>query len=144
MSDVINLKEVALYDTSGAQISRGSLTFSLSSTGNFLSGNWGSASLCNDGVTTNDAGCHSGFDDPNPNLNITFSCPLGTANISQVLSKVVVYNRETCCGDRILAFKMDFLGPANTVIGDSYNFTSVQPVYNITTSFSGEKQLRWP
>ncbi len=135
---VINLKEVMLYDPMGAKISPGALTFRLSSTGNF--GAWGNASKCNDGDVTSDAGCHSSPSQasyPNPTLTITFSCPWGTTNITQVLSRVDVYNRVgSCCQNRILDFKMDFLGPGSVQIGDSYVFNSSNATYNIIISKS--------
>jgi hypothetical protein len=131
---IINLREVMLYDPMGAKISPDALTFSLSST---LSGfdAWGSAILCNDGDFTSDAGCHSSAsrasDWPNPTLTIAFSCPLGTTNITQVLSRVYVYNREGQHANRILDFKMDFLGPDKSQIGDSYFFNPSNTTYNI-------------
>jgi hypothetical protein len=139
---IIHLKEVMLYDPTGAKISPGALTFSLSSTYGGI-GAWGSASKCNDGDVTSDAGCHSSGNlksDPNPTLTIAFSCPWGTTNITQVLSRVYVYNRVGSTQDRILDFKMDFLGPGNIQIGDTYLFNPSNTTYNIIFSKSGMKQ----
>jgi hypothetical protein len=127
-----------LYDPMGAKISQGALTFRLSSTytGSPL---WNIAYKCNDGVI-DDTGCASVSGDANPTLTITFSCPSGTTNVSQVMSKVVVYNRaEQCCTDRILDFKMDFLGPDGIQMGDSFFFNPALNEYSITSIWSGKR-----
>ena len=138
---IVNLKEVMLYDPTGAKISPSALTFSLSST--YGSGAWGSASKCNDGDVTSDTGCHSSGSlntDPQPTLTIAFSCPWGTTNITQVLSRVLVYNRGSN-QNRILDFKMDFLNSTNAQIGDSYAFNPSNATYNITCNRSGKRLM---
>jgi hypothetical protein len=143
---IINLREVMLYDPMGVKISPGALTFSLSSTYTGSGSDvWGIASKCNDGDFTSNAGCHSSpnrASDPNPTLTIAFSCPWGTTNMTQVLSRVYVYNRVGSNQNRILDFKMDFLGPGNVQMGDSYSFNPSNSTYNIICSWSGKRLKR--
>lgn len=110
----INLAEVQLYDAQGKQIPRETLSASLSSTFPFNPPL--EASNCIDGDTTGIVPdiCNSGslYDprygavDPNPSLTIGYPCPSGQTLGS--LSRVMVFNREDCCQERIVYFMLDF------------------------------------
>ncbi|KAI8475615.1 MAG: hypothetical protein J3K34DRAFT_481938 [Monoraphidium minutum] len=119
---VLNLAEVQLFDAASKQIDRSLLNFKLSS-----SMIWAdiplSASYCNDGATTSlifksesvpNIGqgqiCQSKPvpSDLSPRLEISYRCASG-------LSKVVVSNRQDCCGERINAFSLDFIANSGVV-----------------------------
>ncbi|KAI8475626.1 MAG: hypothetical protein J3K34DRAFT_403898 [Monoraphidium minutum] len=126
---VLHLAEVQLFQSSGAPIDRLQLRFSLSSTTEWDGGVVLSANNCNDGITasivfvpgTNVLNkqlgqiCHSKPvpEDPTPTLTIAYPCATG-------LSRVVVTNRQDCCGSSIDAFSLDFIASTGEV---TYTYT---------------------
>ena len=90
-----------LYNAASVLVDRAAITPTMSSSFDATMG----ASKCNDGVmitktSTSETLCHTSATDSNPWLEMAYSC-----NIQ--LSSVKVYNRQACCGERILKFKLE-------------------------------------
>ncbi len=127
ISAELNLAEVALYDLAGARIPRSRITAATSSTYAWVNVDTSAASVL-DGRNSSIVHTYSASSgDWDPTLRIMYPCPQGMTS----LSNVVVVNREGCCQDRIVGYRMDFLNAAGRQDRDSYMFTQAQASYNI-------------
>jgi hypothetical protein len=126
----INLAEVELYDLSGARIHRSRMNASTSSL--FL---WAGADVTAlaaiDGATWTVCHTNSAYSSPpdwDPTLTVTYPCPSGQTS----LSRVVVVNRQDCCQQSIVGYRMDFLNAAGRQDRASYRFANAISSYTIT------------
>lgn len=125
----LNLREVMLFDRTGAQIPIQFLTATLSTTLVFPQFR---AELCIDGCIDGciDSGiCHTGIGDTDPKLTIVFPCVLG-------LSRVSVYNRLGYT-ERIMDFQMRFWGTGIETT-PAYGFNTNKEVYDVITVLPSE------
>jgi hypothetical protein len=90
VADPINLNEVQLFNN-GVQIPRESLVVTLSSVLQPTTVQ-APAANCNDGITNNNIFCHTAGTDTKPTMVIVSAV---------AFDKVVVYNRQDCCKERI-------------------------------------------
>ena len=95
-----------------------------------------------DGTGFTAIGCHTEGGDTDPSLTITYSCSPGSTSAA-ALSRVVVYNRLSCCQDRITDFQLDFVS-ANGEIEGSYLFDAVADNYTIQPPAAGASKSRTP
>ena len=120
---IINLLEVELYQGSN-KLAPASLNISMSST---YQKDSGYAAKCNDGVLNGDV-CHTDSDlEPNSGPWLLLNAG------SQRFDRVVVHNRQTCCGERIQTAALILL-TGQVVTTSPLSFmskgTNVLPIYN--------------
>ncbi len=130
--DIINLAEVHLFDLAGLRIPRASLNALLTTHHRWGDSTEAAGPKCLDGdiYTT----CHSNLADANPMLLVTYPCP----GRSTALSKVVVFNRQDCCQDRVTRFVVDFVNSAGAMDQPRMFFTGSQSNYTFCPSSERE------